>query len=145
MKYCRICKVELTSENTTPSQIKHGINLCKKCKQKIKSVYYKTKKGKLKQQDYKKSTRTRDKSIVFNHYSNGIIKCACCGDNHKEFLTIDHINGDGAAHRKLIGRGGDKLYAWLIRNNFPEGYRVLCMNCNWAIGIHGYCPHEHRK
>jgi hypothetical protein len=33
------------------------------------------------------------------------------------------------------------MYAYLIRNNFPEGYRVLCHNCNQSLGYFGYCPH----
>jgi hypothetical protein len=31
----------------------------------------------------------------------------------------------------------------LRRDNYPDGYRVLCANCNFSRGIHGYCPHEH--
>lgn len=82
---------------------------------------------------------------VFNHYSNGKMNCACCGESHIEFLSIDHINGDGAKHRKEIGMergGGVRFYYWLKRNNYPEGFRVLCMNCNFSRGQHGYCPHE---
>lgn len=30
---------------------------------------------------------------------------------------------------------------WLIHNRFPEGFRVLCFNCNNSLGMHGYCPH----
>jgi hypothetical protein len=29
----------------------------------------------------------------------------------------------------------------LARNGFPDGYRVLCHNCNMALGQYGYCPH----
>jgi hypothetical protein len=36
------------------------------------------------------------------------------------------------------------LYLWLKRNNYPTGFRVLCHNCNLAIGFYGYCPH-HRQ
>jgi hypothetical protein len=25
------------------------------------------------------------------------------------------------------------------------GYRVLCMNCNFALGHSGYCPHQRRR
>lgn len=65
--------------------------------------------------------------------------CACCGEAHIEFLSIDHINDDGAAHRKTF-KGS--LHRWLAKHNFPPGYRVLCMNCNWVRGRFGYCPHE---
>lgn len=74
------------------------------------------------------------------HYSNGKNICACCGDGHYEFLCIDHVNGGGMVHRKEVGGSG--IYYWLISNNFPGGFRVLCHNCNLSLGFYGYCPHE---
>jgi len=68
-------------------------------------------------------------------------KCACCGELRVEFLTIDHINGQGHQHRLRVGIG-NHFYEWLKRNNFPSGYRVLCYNCNCSLGHYGYCPHE---
>jgi hypothetical protein len=82
----------------------------------------------------------RRRQAVFDHYGHA---CACCGEDREAFLTIDHINGGGHKHLKSIG--GTKLYVWLYRNGFPEGYRTLCMNCNWALGIHGYCPHQTKE
>ena len=43
-------------------------------------------------------------------------------------LSIDHLDGGGTAHRKIVGRN---IYYWLIKNAFPKGYQVLCMNCQW--------------
>ena len=40
---------------------------------------------------------------VIDHYSNGAKKCAMCGCDDIRVLDIDHINNDGAAHRKKIG------------------------------------------
>ncbi len=69
-------------------------------------------------------------------------QCACCGEAAPEFLTIDHVNNDGAAHRRQVG-GGTKFYKWLVRQGFPKGdYQLLCFNCNCAKWIHGQCPHE---
>ena len=69
--------------------------------------------------------------------------CACCGEDRPEFLTIDHIHGGGNRHRRELKRnGGVSFYCWLIQQGFPEGYRTLCMNCNFARGNYGYCPHE---
>lgn len=49
-------------------------------------------------------------------------------------LTIDHIHNDGAKHRREITGGisqnGAKLYAWLKKNNYPEGFQVMCWNHN---------------
>jgi hypothetical protein len=66
-------------------------------------------------------------------------KCACCGESHIQFLTLDHINGGGSAHRKSIH---GKVYAELRRNGFPPGYQILCWNCNAASGLYGKCPHK---
>jgi hypothetical protein len=43
-------------------------------------------------------------------------------------LTIDHPNNDGAKERKAVG-SGTSFYVWLKKHNYPEGYQVLCNNC----------------
>lgn len=91
---------------------------------------------------YQKQRRKMLKVRVIDHYSNGTMKCACCGEKHLEFLTIDHIAGGGNKHRKSIKQ--TNFYAWLVRNEYPEGYRVLCMNCNWSRK-YGACPHEEEQ
>ena len=71
--------------------------------------------------------------------------CACCGEAAPAFLTIDHIGGGGNAHRRALSGGGRtsfRIYAWLRRQGYPTGYRVLCWNCNLARGVYGGCPHE---
>ncbi|MBA7602023.1 hypothetical protein ES703_09108 [subsurface metagenome] len=40
-----------------------------------------------------------------------------------------------------MGNNRSHIYEYLKSNNYPLGYRVLCMNCNFAIGVYGYCPH----
>lgn len=61
-------------------------------------------------------------------------KCKICGDNHWEFLTIDHINGNGNKHRSLIG-AGMKFYKYLKQEGWPQDeYRLLCGNCNCNKG-----------
>lgn len=80
---------------------------------------------------------------VISHYSNGTNRCACCGESHFEFLTIDHIDGGGLQHRKRENmNGGQELARWLRRNDYPDGFQILCMNCNFAKGHYGRCPHE---
>ena len=89
--------------------------------------------------------KNRNKKIeVINAYGN---KCKCCNEKRIEFLTIDHMKGNGKKHRKEIKAGGTGLYSFLIKNKFPKnlGLRVLCMNCNWSIGHYGYCPHKKIK
>lgn len=55
--------------------------------------------------------------------------CARCQFSDIRALSIDHINGDGAKHRKEIG--GGRIYRWLLKQDFPEGFQVLCMNCQF--------------
>jgi hypothetical protein len=77
------------------------------------------------------------KREVFAAYGGAI--CVCCGEMHMEFLSIDHVDGDGAEHRKTVHQGN--LYFWLKAHGFPPGFRVLCLNCNFSLGHYGYCPH----
>jgi hypothetical protein len=85
--------------------------------------------------------RARRKKVLV-YYSGIVPKCACCGIEQYEFLSLDHINGGGYKHRKEIGNFGRNFYKWIIKNNFPSGFRVLCHNCNLAKGFYGKCPHE---
>jgi len=66
------------------------------------------------------------------YYSNGIPKCARCGEQDIDVLCIDHINGKGKQHWEQRKREGELLFMadWLKQNNYPEGYQVLCYNCN---------------
>jgi hypothetical protein len=82
--------------------------------------------------------------LVYTHYSQGIPQCACCGEQEINFLSIDHINGGGW---KDITQDGTKspvtFYSRLVKQGFPLGLQVLCMNCNF--GRHrngGVCPHH---
>ena len=58
------------------------------------------------------------------------------------FLTVDHVNGDGAAKRAMH-RTGNSFYRWIIRNGFPADFQVLCFNCNIGRAMNGgICPHK---
>jgi len=75
-------------------------------------------------------------------------KCDCCGETIQEFLTIDHIQGGGTTERKRLSSYA--IYADAIemfKENEEEArkiYRLLCYNCNCAIGAYGYCPHNQK-
>lgn len=90
--------------------------------------------------------REQTRLLVIDHYSNGTRRCACCGEGHVIFLTIDHVDGSGWMERRgLRDRGattGSHLYRRLLRSGFPAGYQVLCWNCNWAKGTGVMCPHK---
>lgn len=70
-------------------------------------------------------------------------KCACCREKREEFLTVDHIKGDGAIHRKFVGPTSVSRH--LRQLGFPKKIvRLLCWNCHLAITHRGYCPHERK-
>lgn len=125
-------------------------NPCKECAKKIERIRYNSKKDEInkRNREYQKSNRPlmnkihrearRNKRIeVLKHYGS---KCACCGENEIKFLAVDHINGDGSKHRIEIRNVN--IYYWLIRNNYPDGFQLLCHNCNYAKHFYKVCPHK---
>lgn len=94
----------------------------------------------------------RLKTAVLSHYSpTDPASCECCGETELECLTVDHINGDGAAHRREVSggsrQGGVPYYRWLWRNGYPAEVRlrVLCQSCNLsARNADGVCVHQRR-
>lgn len=80
----------------------------------------------------------KNKKICFNHYGH---KCRCCGESIFEFLTVEHINGNGRKHRNE--NNINNIYLWLIKNNFPEGFEILCYNCNCGKRLNKVCPHDY--
>lgn len=89
-----------------------------------------------------KRLNSKLKDTVYNAYGGYI--CKCCGETEKSFLTIDHINNDGAKQRKRLKfkGAGSVIYGWLRRKKFPKGYQVLCWNCQWGKRKCGICPHQ---
>lgn len=67
---------------------------------------------------------------VIRHYSGGKMCCARCKFSDIRTLTLDHINGGGNKHRSELG-GCKSVYRSLVKNNFPSGYQILCMNCQF--------------
>lgn len=77
-------------------------------------------------------------------------KCVCCGESQYEFLTFDHINNDGAEHRRKLksegkSRQASAIHEWAIENNYPDTLQLLCWNCNLAKEKFGVCPHQSKK
>ena len=105
-------------------------------------AYYHENRDKIKAYNLQKGRERRVlyRQTVLEHYGE---RCACCGETTPQFLAIDHINGGGAHHRATLP--SQNIYLWLIRNDFPDGYRLLCHNCNVSLGIYGHCPHGNIK
>ncbi len=115
---------------------------CAICREKSKkhTANYRRRKRVLLPPKHKKpwiSSGEKLKNIVMEHFGG---KCVCCGEAEVTFLAIDHIDGNGAQHRKEIGH--TNLYRWIVKNNFPEGFQILCRNCNWGKFVRGICPHQ---
>ena len=87
------------------------------------------------QRQYNRSLR----EVALEKYGG---KCYCCGETQYEFLGIDHLNGGGHLHRQEMKKDGLHITLWLRKHNYPEGFGVLCHNCNLARGYYGYCPHS---
>ena len=152
-KLCHKCQTNKTIDNFTNSKkSKDGLDgWCKKCKG-IYNRYYQKRTGKTKKyyqahkeelQLYARNAYAKLKKRVYDHYGN---KCACCGELEEKFLTIEHKNGGGTQHRVKVGGGGERIYRWIVKNNYPLEIELLCSNCN--IGKYrnnGVCPHKQRK
>lgn len=88
--------------------------------------------------------RKRDRNHAFAAY--GGYKCVCCGETEPLFLSLDHIENDGAAFRRgAFGKrtaAGVHTYRWLKRNGYPKVVQVMCMNCQHGKRMNkGVCPH----
>lgn len=90
-----------------------------------------------------RNERLRLKMDVLSHYS--ILDtpiCSQCGFSDIRALHLDHINNDGAASRRAITgsrtTAGTTYYRWVRKNNYPDGYQVLCANCNYIKYMETY-------
>jgi hypothetical protein len=108
-----------------------------------------------------KNKRNNLRLEVLKYYSKSLSKsdipcCRCCGKNtHFDFLTIDHIAGkkqmDSEPELVELGysskKDGERLTKWIIKNNFPKGFQILCHSCNMAKSFpenNNKCPHERK-
>ena len=117
---CKVCGIVLTKENKRRHE-----RICKNCSSKRYKEQYRP--------QYKLYNRKRSQQIkleVFKYYSGLTIpKCCKCGYDDIRALSIDHIDGGGAEHRRKLTH--KNFYNWLIKNNYPKGFQVLCMNCQF--------------
>lgn len=129
---CAECKDKRYAQVNANKDRKRREGICLACTKPAK-------KGRVYCEEHTEKNNKRNKDMrkkVLDHYGR---ICKCCGESTEEFLAIDHINGRGTEHTKRIG---SRLYSWLVKSNFPEGFQTLCHNCNSAKGYYGECPHE---
>ena len=147
-KRCSTCKQFFPANGDgfyrNPKQRDGLSNQCKKCHSKV-SVAWAAKNRERKNANVR-AWHVRVRQEVLAHYSGGTPHCACCGEDHLEFLVLDHVNGDGASHRREVGAGKNRgVYMWARQNGFPDGLQTLCQNCNSAKAFYGECPHERER
>jgi hypothetical protein len=130
---CAECGVALDERNYKRTRINKL--RCLGCQRsRYKRYDTRTKQQRVKEaSDARRRTRIRVLQAYGGH-------CVCCGETQVEFLTFDHVDGGGNAHkrREKINR----LFTWLWKNDCPEGYQILCYNCNAAKSVYGQCPHQ---
>ena len=151
-----------TDEEHKAYQKEYDSRLIHKAKRK---VYESTPERKAYQKEYslkpeykagQKEHRENIRLKVLQYYSKHLSKsdipcCRCCGEkSHNEFLALDHIAGkkEMDSEPELVKLGYSSslkslpLLTWIIKNNFPKGFQILCHNCNMAKGFYGKCPHQ---
>lgn len=135
---CNECGDLLTGENYAAWLFDSNGYLCRSCNRKKIKGWHEENPGK--KSEYHAKSVQKLRRETYEAYGG---ECACCGEDQWQFLSIDHENGGGAEERERLGLGGVGFYRLLRQQGFPkEGYRLLCMNCNTALGFYGYCPHQ---
>ncbi len=143
MKVCRDCKqekqiVDLCPDKTCSLGVKA---LCKKCA--AKRMQKSRAKPESKHKENKRKSDQRLRTRILEAYGN---RCAICGITHKEFLALDHIDNDGAEHKRLLSGGkrfadGYTVYRDVAKQGYPKDkYQLLCHNCNVVKQTHKYNP-----
>ncbi len=111
-----------------------GKSTCKVCKDKTVS--------------WQRERHSLRRAFLIKYYGS---QCKCCGEDEYQFLMFDHINDDGAKHRRsLTGKNkvGHQLVDDLFRRiksgrSSPYKIRLLCANCNTGRARNnGVCPHD---
>jgi len=70
---------------------------------------------------------------IITHYG---AHCVWCGETNPIFLTIDHVNDDGAQKQEVEGTG-TTFFKYIKDHGFPPDYQILCYNCNCAKEFSG--------
>lgn len=134
-KYCSKCKIaKPTTKFFKNSARQDGLDVyCKECAYTCRLAYLRTQKGK----EAYNAAQKRRRSALLQELGGS---CVCCGETQYEFLQFDHLNNDGAQHRRMLNRSN--LATSDIRKYGLENFQVLCANCNNTKTRVGGCPHQ---
>ena len=117
------------------SEQKRGYDRVYYQKNKVKLIQYQKeykKRNKDKYSQWNKEYNVRLRFKIISYYSNNKNECRNCGINDIDVLCVDHINNDGNKFRKINRNThtGNNLLLWILKNNFPDIFQILCSNCN---------------
>ena len=149
-------QVKDKARRQTPAYKANKINYQQSDKGKLKIKEYQ-----IKNQERTKNERDDNRLKILQYYSKRLSKsdipcCICCGvHSHIDFLAIDHVLGkkqmDSIPELIAIGYSSTMrsivLNKWIIDNNFPKGFQILCHNCNHAKGMSqnkNVCPMKNK-
>lgn len=151
MKRCTKCGEMKAPDDYYDSRTGTPASWCKQCYRDQTAAWKRAHRTPEKDREWAAARRIQKQKVkdaVFGAY--GGYQCNCCGETERHFLTLDHINNDGADwRRKTLGTRtatGWQTYRWLLKHGFPPGYQVLCMNCNFGKRMNGgVCPHQDKR
>lgn len=142
-KYCSGCSRYLNRSEFF-KRGKYWRSQCKQCHRKKCKEYEKKTDGYLEAAKQRSKDRySKVRNAVLDHYGR---TCKCCGETKEYFLCLDHITGGGKKHHESVrnrtseGVQGKNFYEWVVKNNFPPLFQILCWNCNFAKHKFGICP-----
>lgn len=133
---CTTCRKKRTTRAKKRYAQRKSERLCRHCGQKLDQACVICVKCSAKSTALARQKRKEIQESVLDAYGR---KCNCCGESEKMFLQLDHVNNDGAAHRKQVGQ---RMWHWAAKNEFPDSLQLLCCNCNQGKQLNGgVCPH----
>lgn len=152
---CKSCMDAAATQWRNDNQLRHKLYVQERYQKNRETDIERAKK-------WNKENPERHKKNADNHYA--ILReqalhaygkfCQCCGETEPDFLCIDHVNNDGYLYRKSVKNPetgkfykvgphtGIGLLKWLRDHDYPDGFQVLCHNCNHSKKKHGVCIHQ---
>ncbi len=154
-KICGGCRLSVPIEHFSKDRSRIR-SRCKPCDAKARAANYEAQRPQQRERQLKYQRENRERLYAYNarwsRERNAALRaeliaaygsaCACCGERHPLFLDLDHVENDGAAHRREVGNS-TQVMLQLREQGWPRGrYQLLCCNCNQGKARNGgVCPH----
>ena len=124
VKYCKVHGDQSLDKYYVNQWKGHTLIQCKECVKRLA----KSNPNYLSEQSKAKARRLlrEARQGVLEHYSNGRMCCAICGEDHYECLALDHINGGGTKHRKEA----TNYWKDFKKKGWPEGLSAVQRKLN---------------